>query len=129
MAMKRDRLRVLVVEDEALPAMEIASVLADAGFDVLGPAASVRAAFRCLAETSGCDAAVLDINLGAENSEPIARKLAASGIPFIAVSGYSREQLPAIFTGAPFASKPLDHGQLLDELRKMVPARGAAVAS
>ena len=33
------RPRVLVVEDEALPALEMASVLNDAGFDVVGPVA------------------------------------------------------------------------------------------
>ena len=70
---------------------------------------------------------MLDINLGgSETSEPIAQKLAASGIPFIAVSGYSREQLPAIFADVPFTSKPIDHAKLVHQLRKMAskqPAR------
>jgi PAS domain S-box-containing protein len=113
------RPRVLVVEDEALPAMELASVLDEGGFDVLGPTDSVRGAFRHLEESSGCEAAVLDINLGTETSEPIARKLAAAGTPFVAISGYSREQLPVIFAGVRFLSKPIDHGQLLDEIRRL----------
>jgi len=113
------RLRILVVEDEALPAMEIAAVLSEAGYEVLGPAASVQEAFRYLELNSGCDAALLDINLGSETSEPIAQKLAESGTAFIAISGYSREQLPAIFAGRRFLPKPLDHAQLLDELRRL----------
>jgi PAS domain S-box-containing protein len=120
------RSRILVVEDEPLPSMEIAAVLSEAGFNVLGPAPSVREAFRCLDENCGCDAALLDINLGSETSEPIARKLADSGIPFIVVSGYSREQLPSIFAGARFMPKPLDHCQLLDELRRMADDQSAA---
>jgi len=130
-ATDRGRPRVLVVEDEALPALELASVLDEAGFDVLGPAGSVRAAVRSLNENPGCDAAVLDINLGSETSEPIARKLADAGIPFIAISGYSREQLPAVFAGVGFLSKPLDHVQLVREIRRMTgkaaaPTRAAA---
>ncbi len=113
------RLRVLVVEDEALPAMEIAATLSEAGYEVLGPAGSVAEAFRYLELNSGCDAALLDINLGPETSEPIARKLADSGTAFVAISGYSREQLPAIFAGTPFLPKPLDHAQLLEALRRL----------
>ena len=52
------RPKVRVVEDEALVAMEIAQVLRDADFEVLGPARSVAAALS-LIEKSGCDAAVL----------------------------------------------------------------------
>jgi CheY-like chemotaxis protein len=110
--------RILIVEDETIPAMEMAAVLSEAGFNVLGPAASVREAFQCLEDTR-CDAALLDINLGSETSEPIARKLSESGVPFIVISGYSREQLPSIFAGAHFLSKPLDHQRLLHELKQM----------
>jgi hypothetical protein len=83
---------------------------------VLGPAASVCAALSYLEQSSACDAAVLDINLGSETSEPIARKLLDAGIPFIAISGYSREQLPSIFDGERFRAKPLNYAQLLDDL-------------
>jgi two-component sensor histidine kinase len=121
------RVRVLVVEDEALPAMEIASVLGDAGFDVLGPAPSAEVAIRLLGEAARCDAALLDINLGSGTSEPVAHELRSSGIPFIAVSGYSREQLPPVFADVPFMSKPLKHDLLLDELRRLVDPRPAAV--
>jgi PAS domain S-box-containing protein len=120
------RSRILIVEDEALPAMEMAAVLSEAGFEVLGPAGSVREAFRYLEMDSACDAALLDINLGSETSEPIARKLADSGTPFIAISGYSREQLPAIFAEVPFHPKPLDHAELINQLRLLLdePERG-----
>ena len=109
--------RVLVVEDEALIAMEIAAILSDAGFTVVGPVGSVAKALA-LIEGSGCEAAVLDINLGDDTSEAIARVLSASATPFITISGYSREQQPAAFRNAPLVSKPVRPERLVAEIRK-----------
>lgn len=101
------RKRILVVEDEALIAVEVAAMLEGAGFEVLGPVGSVDQALA-LIERSGCEAAVLDINLGSETAEPIARRLSRSGVPFMTISGYSRDQLPRGFGSAPHFAKPLD---------------------
>jgi PAS domain S-box-containing protein len=109
--------RVLVVEDEALIAIEIADILSDAGFTVIGPVGSVAHALA-LIERSGCEAAVLDINLGDGTSEPIARVLSASATPFVTISGYSREQQPAAFKNAPLVSKPVRPELLIAEITK-----------
>ncbi|MES2492474.1 MAG: PAS domain S-box protein [Pseudomonadota bacterium] len=109
--------RVLVVEDEALVALEIDEALSAGGIEVLGPAGSVSEALSLLAE-GRCDIALLDINLGAETSEPVARELKRLGIPFIVVSGYSREQQPEAMRSAPLLSKPLDAGQLLAAIER-----------
>ncbi len=111
------RLRVLVVEDEAIVALEIEQNLKDAGFEVVGPAARVAEALELLKEF-GCDAAVLDINLGAETSEPIARLLADNGTPFVTVSGYSQDQRPSGFSGGAFLTKPLRAELLVAQLRQ-----------
>jgi DNA-binding NarL/FixJ family response regulator len=42
--------RILVVEDEALVAIEIASILEDAGFEVVGPVATAVEAFKAALE-------------------------------------------------------------------------------
>jgi DNA-binding response OmpR family regulator len=97
--------RVLVVEDDALLGLDIAAQLADAGFDVVGPAVSVASAFRLMDETC-CDVAVLDVNLGSETSEPVAIELRTRATPFIVLSGYSSEQHPPGFHGAPTLAKP-----------------------
>jgi len=97
--------RVLVVEDDAVLGLDTVQQLTDAGFDVIGPAVSVAKALRLISET-GCDVAVLDVNLGSETTESVARELRARGIPFVVVSGYSSEQHPAGFRGAPTLSKP-----------------------
>jgi hypothetical protein len=44
-------------------------------------------------------AAVLNINLGQETAEPVARRLTAADIPFITVSGY--DQQSAVFSQGP----------------------------
>jgi DNA-binding response OmpR family regulator len=109
--------RVLVVEDDALLGLDIAEQLADAGFRVIGPATSVAKAFSLMQEF-GCDAAVLDVNLGNETAEPIAIELRARGTPFIVLSGYSSEQHPPGFRGASTLAKPARPGDLVALLSK-----------
>jgi PAS domain S-box-containing protein len=115
------RPRILVVEDEAIVALEIGSVLVNAGFEVVGPARSVNQALDLINER-GCDAAVLDINLGSETSEAIAYKLKGIGTRFVSVSGYSREQHPAVFKTAAALTKPMQAELLIAELKKCLMA-------
>jgi CheY-like chemotaxis protein len=103
--------RILVVEDEALVAMLVEDALVDAGFAVLGPARSVAQALEMLtAETP--DAAVLDLNLGGENSLSVADALAARGIPFLVATGYGAAGLPAHLRHIPVLPKPYDPADL-----------------
>jgi DNA-binding response OmpR family regulator len=108
--------RVLLVEDEFMIGLDIGQQLADAGFEVVGPATSVAKALKFVAEP-GCDVAVLDVNLGNETSEPIASKLQASGKPFIVLTGYSMDNRLPWFNGAPVLTKPPRMADLLSALR------------
>ena len=112
----RDK-RVLVVEDEAIIAHEIADVLASAGLGVVGPAATVTQALE-LIDREGCDAAVLDFNLGRDTAEPIAARLKRSGTPFVSLSGTPRDELPAIFRETPALTKPLEAKTLIATIRR-----------
>ena len=109
--------RVLVVEDDALLGLDIANQLTDAGLEVVGPATSVAKALGLLGEVS-CNVAVLDVNLGSETAEPVARELRARGTPFVVLSGYSSAQHPPGFHGAPLLSKPARPDDLLALLRR-----------
>jgi DNA-binding response OmpR family regulator len=111
--------RVLVVEDEPIVALDIRRQLANAGFEVLGPATSVASALPFVAEP-GCDVAVLNVNLGNETSEPIARKLRASGKPFVVLSGWSMDDLPPPFNGSTFLTKPVLMAELVAAVRKCI---------
>ncbi len=110
--------RVLVVEDEPLIAFDIAAYLTEAGFEVVGPATSLAAALKLLA-SQGCDLAVLDVNLGPQTAAPIAAALSARSLPFLALSGYSIDQLPEGFKDAPMLTKPVDPKRLVGELRRL----------
>ena len=111
--------RVLVVEDEFMIALDIGQQLADAGFEVVGPATSVAKALRLLAQR-GCDIAVLDVNLGGETCEPVAQKLRASGKPFVVLTGYSQDSLVSPLNDATILSKPPCIDDLLAAVRGCV---------
>lgn len=111
--------RILVVEDEPMVALDISQILSEAGNVVVGPANSVAQAFALIAQF-GCDAAVLDVNLGLETAEPIARELIKRGIPFVAMSAYSREQLPPIMQSAPLLEKPVKSEKLIAEVDRFL---------
>ena len=80
--------RILIAEDEALIAFELEATFKDAGAQVIGPAFNVRAALD-LAERGGLSAAVLDLRLDRETSQPIARHLSTIGVPFLIYTGQS----------------------------------------
>ena len=61
----------------------------DSGFEVIDPVGTVADALE-LIEKDDCDAAVLDINLGHETADPIARELLARASPFLALTGYTQ---------------------------------------
>lgn len=81
---------ILVVEDEALIALDIAMTLEEAGADVIGPCSSVAQALsvieRCDCQTS-LHGAVLDVDLGKETSVPVAHALQAHGVLFVFHTG------------------------------------------
>lgn len=86
-------LRILVVEDMPLIADEIAYELAQLGCVVVGPAHSIVGAIDLMAHTE-IDGALLDVNLGRENSFPIADSLTLCGIPFLFLTAYTA---PSVF--------------------------------
>jgi DNA-binding response OmpR family regulator len=115
---------VLVVEDEPLIAAEVAAMVAEAGFDVIDPVATVRQALALL-ERQGCDAAVLDVTLGDESSEPVARALISSGTPFVVATGCAGAKLPEVFRKAALIAKPLRPAVLQAEIRRCLKTDGA----
>lgn len=97
--------RVLIVEDEFLVAIQLEDTLAGLGCIVLEPAHSVEGAEQAL-ETNEFDVAVLDINIAGKAVYPIARRLTESGIPFVFTTGYSREHIEDAWRSTPTLRKP-----------------------
>jgi CheY-like chemotaxis protein len=100
-------LRLLLVEDEALVAMEAEDMLTDLGCVVVDVAGTLA---RGLAVASDrmveLDGAVLDINLGGEKVYPVADVLLARGVPFIFASGYGAGGVALRYAHAPVLTKP-----------------------
>ena len=125
-AQGRDALRrlegrqVLVVEDEALVAMELEVSFEDAGLGVIGPAYNLSEGMR-MAALEGIDAAVLDVNLAGQDVFPVAHLLRERGIPFLFHTGHgTREQLGSRFPDAPVLTKPALVEELAIQLDRLL---------
>jgi PAS domain S-box-containing protein len=98
---------ILVVEDEALIGLGVASMLENAGFGVIGPVGDLQSA-HVLLDKQNCALAILDINLKhGETSAPLAERLKRSGIPFIVISGNLVTDGTGIFGDARRLPKPV----------------------
>ncbi len=80
---------VLVVEDEALIAMDLADRLSEAGARIVGPCSSVSEALECLG-TADIDVAVIDFVLKDHNSDALQEALEEKRVPFVVVTSYPR---------------------------------------
>lgn len=97
--------RILVLDDEELLAQTFVRALTNAGYGIVGPARNVEGALR-LIERESPDAALLDVQLSAETSYPVADALAAKGVPFLFMSGYGAEGVDARYRAVGCLSKP-----------------------
>ncbi|HEY0013806.1 MAG TPA: response regulator [Allosphingosinicella sp.] len=99
------RLRILVVEDEMLVAMNIEDMLLAMGHEVAGIASRLGPALQ-LAREGEFDLAMLDVNLAGETSFPVAEILRGRGIPFLFATGYGADGIEEGYRGAPVLQKP-----------------------
>jgi len=72
------------------------------------------------------DGALLDGNLRGESVGRVAAALQARGVPFVFVSGYGREGLPAGFGSVPTLTKPFTIDGLIKAAEGLL-AKGAAL--
>ena len=100
-----EALRILVVEDEMLVAMELGEILQGFGCFVIGPASRIRHALR-LAGEAEIDAAVLDVNVAGEKVFPVAEVLTRRGVPFVFATGYGAAGIDGVFPDSPILQKP-----------------------
>jgi DNA-binding response OmpR family regulator len=116
-------MRVMVVEDELLIAMLIEDTLLDQGCVIVGPFTSVPEALTA-ARDGDFDLALLDVNLRGEKVYPVAELLAARHIPFLLLSGYGSDAIPADRPEWQAVSKPFIVTELVAKLIRQI-SRGA----
>jgi light-regulated signal transduction histidine kinase (bacteriophytochrome)/CheY-like chemotaxis protein len=83
---------VLLLEDNLIVALEAEDLLRAMGAFSVAAVSSVTAAAK-VCETTSIDFAVLDINLGFENSLAFATALRSANTPFVFASGYGEQEV------------------------------------
>lgn len=109
--------RVMIVDDEAMIAIEFEFWLQDEGHEVAGIAGDLDKAISIL-DGGSVDAVLLDANLDGVSSEPLAQAFRDRNVPFVVVSGYTREQIDWL-RDEPLVSKPVDYAQLSSVVRSL----------
>lgn len=111
-------LRILVVEDEGLIAMDIEDMLLDLTCVPVGPASTIDKALDIIRSGTKLDGVVLDMNLHSQSSQPIVAELVSRDISFVLVTGYPRrEDDVSEMRDAPRLTKPFSVATLADILK------------
>ena len=103
---------VLLCEDSLLIAMDCENLLVELGAREVLTGSSLTQA-TALADTRRFDLAILDVNLGAENSVPLADQLVIARVPFVFATGYGETTaLGERFANVPIVTKPYSREDL-----------------
>ena len=111
--------RILVVDDEPLVSMLVEDWLRELGCEVVGPARSVQQGLDFVG-TAPLDGAILDVNLGGQNSYSVANALKIRGIPFAFVTGNGSIDAGSGFSDPILLSKPFDFEGVKTVLGKLL---------
>lgn len=116
-------LRILVLEDEALIALDVEQLCRDNGAREVTIASNIGEAREL---SLAFDAAIIDVMLDGEATFDFARDLQAAGIPFVFASGYDNlDDVFASFPGVTLVSKPYAGTDLVEALAASFRARSA----
>ena len=116
-------LRFMILDDEAIIALDLAGMLRDLGHSVVSMANRVADGME-FASYGDLDMAILDINVNNVPSFPLAAILQDRGIPVIFASGYGESGLIDGFRDALVLTKPYG----MDLLSQMVAKARLAAA-
>jgi len=113
------RLRVLLVEDEALLLMMTAEMVEEMGHIVVAKAGSIEQA-EIMVRSVDFDLAILDVSVAGQLITSIAAIIAERGLPFLFTTGYGPTALPEGFRNRPHLRKPFLLTQLRTAIEKAI---------
>lgn len=108
-----DCLRILVVEDDFFAAHKLSEEIRAGGDKVVGPFADVHDAIH---RVGLVQAAILDVRVQDESSFHVADSLVHHGIPFVFLTGFDPQAVPARFERRHVYTKPSHAAPLLHDL-------------
>jgi two-component sensor histidine kinase/CheY-like chemotaxis protein len=117
-------LRVLVVEDAMLLALELEAALTEAGALVLGPAATVGEGVSLMEQAF--DVALIDADLSGRSRRALIEALKVRGKPYILASGQKDVGGAPDEAGAPLVRKPYNMRQIAWALTQVTGRAGPA---
>ena len=113
-----NKVSVLLVEDDPMLALVLEESLDQLGYAVSDKVARVADALIRV-ERRGFDVALVDVNLGGEDSFAVADRLLAQGVPFVFTTGYRANSIPDRFEGVPLMTKPFRHRDIDAALKQL----------
>lgn len=113
--MKSESLHILVVEDDFFAADKLSREIRAGGDTVVGPFADVHDAIH---RVGLVQAAILDVRVQDETSFQVADSLVHHGIPFVFLTGYDPQAVPARFSRRHVYTKPSHAAPLLHDLHE-----------
>ncbi len=115
--------RVLVVIDDAIVGLDLQRLLHDAGYRVIGPAATVAEVQRMI-EKGDIDCALLDFDVDRRAPLPIADLLAFADVPFVYLTTGAHRPVPVWHRHRPVVDKPFTRDALLAAIEKATARSG-----
>lgn len=106
--------RILILEDDPLIALDLMAIVEGQGCEVLGTFASAGAAAEHVNEA--VDFALLDIDVADGKSFGLATALKRRQIPFAFVSGSHRSEIPAYLANVLVIPKPYREAAIIQSL-------------
>jgi DNA-binding response OmpR family regulator len=120
---------ILIVEDDIILSTDLAFAMTEAGCKAVVPTTANAAALSAMVRYV-FDAAILDVNVQNEWVFPVAHALEAAGIPFLFLTAYAHDSIPAEHRGRPFIRKPHHRDALIEILAGLIePAVPPAAAN
>lgn len=112
-------LRILIVEDEILVAMNLEDMLGELGHNVVSIATRITQA-SALASSSEIDLAILDLNLSGVLSFPVADMLRQRRIPFMFATGYGSQGMTENYRDEVVMVKPYGLHELQSAINNVI---------
>jgi len=115
--------RVMILEDDPFIALDMEGIMEDAGYDIVGPVASVPEALKLISDNDSGrpHVALLDFYVTGGTSEFVARELAKQGVPFMFVTGNADDVRECMGDHDPLIrSKPVQVERIVKDVQTLL---------